>query len=441
MSNKNKGMDVVTKMSIIGALFLLVVIIGVLLFTGIGTNKGGNGQEDVDPAGPGIVDVEPDYVRGIALVKSVDVVNTKLMIVNVDTQEKVVLDIDGAVDIKDEYGTLMTLAQLKMGDMISTKYDNNTKRPEYVNITAEVWERKDVQNVIIDTENKTIQLANDKRDYTEDLVVTSNGQPFSLEELNSIDKISVKGYKNKVWSIDVQTGHGFITLRNHNKYVSGTLEIGKVTYDVDYETSVAVSVGVHSVIISKEGMTPFITQILVEEDQEVVVDVGNAQAEVGIISFTTQQEGVQLYIDDELYGDFSEPAKLEYGEYDLRVEKDKFLTWESKLIVNQAYMVVEIDLNQQPLYIRVDNPVDSELYINSNYIGIIPIEAPIDEGMHTLTLRRDGYHSKAYNIQIENTGDDYYFTFPDLIALPTEEKPEEENPESKETPAEDIYGE
>lgn len=440
MKNKNKGMDIVTKMSIVGALILLVVILGVVLITGIGKDKGSNGLEDVDPTEPGIAEIEPDYVRGIALIKSVDVANAKLMIVNVETEEKVVLDIDGAVDIKDEYGTLMTLAQLHMGDMISTKYDNNTKRPEYVNITAEVWERKDVQNVIVDTENKTIQLANDKRDYTEDLVVTSNGQPFNLEELNQIDKITVKGYKNKVWSIDVQTGHGFITLKNHNKFVGGTLEIGKVTYDVDYETCVTVSIGVHSVIISKEGMTPFIKQILVEEDQEVIVDVGDAQAEIGIISFIVQQDDVQLYIDDELYTDFSEPVNLEYGEYALRVEKDKFLTWESKLIVNQAYMVVEIDLNQQPLYIHVDNPVDCELYIDSNFIGIIPIEAPVDEGMHTLTLRRDGYHSKVYNVQIENSGEDYYFTFPDLIALPTTENPEEEDTESPETPTEDIYG-
>jgi hypothetical protein len=424
MENKKKKMDIVTKMSIVGGLGLacILILVSIISFAikdkAVNKNNNNKQNETIETEVESQEDAE--YIRTLAMIKEVDTENNTLKVVDIDQGGSITLSIDGAVDIKDEYGTLLTLAQLDIGDIIETKYDKNTLRPENVQITGQTWERKNIQNLIYNKENKTIQVGNDIFKYTDDLVILYGGEPISFDKLDPVDQVSVKGYKDTIWNINLEKSHGTIKLKNHEKFVGGTIELGKATEEVKEDTEVKVLVGVQNIVIAKEGMTSFITQVIVEEGKEVLIDVGSALPTAGNVSFTVMPADVKLYINNKLYSDLSKPITLDFGTYDIRVEKENYVPYESQLVVNQAFMAVEINMNKNPMYIHVDQPAGCELYIDSNYIGIIPINTPIDEGPHSITIRKDGYYSKMHSIQVDDTGKDVYFTFPDLIAMPTE---------------------
>lgn len=423
MEKKKKGMDIVTKMSIVGGLGLvcILILVGIIAFAlkGKTPNKEADNNGDIRETQSNNQEDE-EFIRSIALIKNVNTQSNKLTIFEIENDKEVVLNIDGAVDIKDEFGTLLAFAQLKMGDIIEIKYDNTSLRPETIRITNQIWERKNIQNLMYDKNNKSIQIGNDVYSFTDDLIVIYAGNKIDLDDLDSVDLVNIKGYKDKIWYIELEKTHGYITLKNHDKFIGGTIEIGKITKDVLDETKITVLIGVQNVIISKPGMTSFITQVIVEEGKEVIIDVGAALPTVGLVSFTINPKDAKLYINNKEYRDFSKPITLDFGSYDIKIVKDNYVTSERKLVVNEAFMTVEISMDKTARFMNVDKPEGVELYIDSNYIGIIPINTPINAGSHTITLRKEGFYSKMHSILIEDNGQDAYFSFPDLIAMPTE---------------------
>lgn len=415
-------MDIVTKMSIVGGLGLVCILILVSIISFAikdkAIKKNNNKPDEAIETEVETTEKGPDYARTLALIKEVDTKKSELTILDIEKGTKLVLKIDGAVDIKDVYGTLLAFAQLKTGDIIESKYDSTSMRPETIQITGQTWEKKNIQDLIYNKDNKTIQIGNDIYKYTDDLVTTFFGDNIALDKLDLVDMVTVKGYKDTIWSIALEKSHGFIVLKNHEKFVGGTIEIGKKTEDIKKETKVTVLMGVQNIVVSKEGMTPFVTEVIVEEDKAVIIDIGSAQPTAGMVSFTIIPGDVQLFINNVQYKDFSKPISLEFGTYNLRIEKSNYVPWESKLVVNQAYMPVEINMNKKPQYINVNSPIGSSMYIDDNYIGIIPVEAPIDPGAHTITIRKEGYYSKIHSIQVEDDGQDANFVFPELIPMP-----------------------
>lgn len=65
--------------------------------------------------------------------------------------------------------------------------------------------------------------------------------------------------------------------------------------------------------------------------------------------------------------------------------------------------------------VSIDAPTDVEVYINGNYIGIAPISFTKKAGTYVVTLRKDGYQTKSYTIEVDNTDVNASFSFSDLI--------------------------
>lgn len=428
MEKKKKEMDVVTKMAIMGGagLVLIVIFIGLISLL----LKGDSKKEDPETATPTGQEAQetPEaqesntegFIDTMAVIQRVAADDETLYAYDIENDEALTLKVDGAVDLKDAYGTLMALGQFKAGEIVDVSYDGETMRPEHVYVSAQVMERDNVSNVTVDSAGKTIQIGNDIYRYTDELVTNYLGEPFDAATIDPVDEVSVVGYKDTIWSITLEKTHGFVILANQDKFLGGTMEVGKKTIGVTEEMKITVPVGVHDVVIMKDGMQSFVTQILVEEGKEVTIDMGEAQAESGMVSFSIQPSGAKLTINGVEYPDYSSPIPLDYGVYTVRVESEDYVAYESQISLKEDLMTVKISLEQNPMFLHVDNPVGTSLYIDGNYIGEIPVNTPIDGGSHTITLRKDGYYSKMHTVQIEESGKDFYYTFPDLIQMPAD---------------------
>ncbi|GKX28553.1 hypothetical protein SH1V18_10330 [Vallitalea longa] len=425
-NKKKKKTDIVTKMTIIGVLGLLVILVVILTIAFSSMKKKpdnkNKGNQDItvdnNVDNDGNRDVE--YVRALGVIKEVDSENDQLTILNIENNESVTLKIDSAVDIKDEYGSLMTLVQFNVGDMIETKYDKKEKRPDFIHKTAKTWKRSKINEVVVDKEKKTITVGNDIYNYTDDLVTIFNGNSFGMDDLAPEDEVTLMGYKDNVWTIIMEKGHGYISLNNHSNFIGGILEIGtNKTVNIEENTLVAVPVGVHDILVTNDQLT-YETEVMVEKDQRVTIDVKDATPRKGMVQFSVAQKDISFTINGETYSDFSKPISLDYGKYTIKIVKDGFVDWENELVVNKPFATFEIDLEKKPTYIHVDSPEGADIYIDGNFIGVLPITTPIEPGEHTITLRRDGYFSKMYEIVVKDNGEDSYQTFPELEKLNTE---------------------
>lgn len=441
MSENKSKLDIVSKMTLIGiaAVVVIIVAIVVVLMTGRNDNKPAKETPEVDSdiiitgdetdEASEAEEAKKEYERALAVVKYVDAGNGQLMIYDIEKLKTVTLAMDSSIEIKDEYGTDIALNQVELGDMIETKYDSHSMKPENVKITAKTWERKDVSNLVVDSENKTIRIANETYNYTDELITSDNGVPFDILELTTADEAVVRGYKDHAWSIVILNGHGTVTLTNHSAFVGGNIEISnRVNVAVESTMSLPVSAGVHTIIVSKEGMAPYVTQIMVEEDSEVVLDLSEAQPKVGIVDFVIAQSDVLVYMDDELVN-LEEEIKLDFDTYQIRAEKEGFTPWESELILNQAYIQFKIDLEKTPGYLNIQTPAGAEVYLDGTYMGIIPVEVPYPAGTHKIVLRQDGYHTFSQDFYWEDNSQDQALLFPDMIAIPVVEEKEEETTE------------
>ncbi|MCR4922582.1 MAG: PEGA domain-containing protein [Lachnospiraceae bacterium] len=65
--------------------------------------------------------------------------------------------------------------------------------------------------------------------------------------------------------------------------------------------------------------------------------------------------------------------------------------------------------------IRVEQPEGAEVYLDSKYIGITPASTNKVTGTHVITLRKDGYQTRSYTVDIDNDGNDITFSFAALI--------------------------
>ncbi len=65
--------------------------------------------------------------------------------------------------------------------------------------------------------------------------------------------------------------------------------------------------------------------------------------------------------------------------------------------------------------IYFDKPYGAELYFDGAYIGEIPTNVTKISGSHEVILKKSGYETKSYRINIDKAQDNLEYTFPDLI--------------------------
>ena len=59
-----------------------------------------------------------------------------------------------------------------------------------------------------------------------------------------------------------------------------------------------------------------------------------------------------------------------------------------------------------------------EVYLNGIYLGVAPVSFKKEEGTYTITLRKTGYVTKSYTIQIDGEANDVTYSFTDLEKEP-----------------------
>ena len=79
--------------------------------------------------------------------------------------------------------------------------------------------------------------------------------------------------------------------------------------------------------------------------------------------------------------------------------------------------------NEEEVQVRTDStktisfrkPEGATISFDNKVIGDAPCEMPKVTGEHEITLKKDGYETQTYTVDIEDDGEDVVFSFPDMI--------------------------
>ena len=429
--------DLLTKMLMIGGAgfgSLIVTIALIWAMSGEKTGKPKNNQNHTIPqemtgdSSSPVLD-SLDGERFFALVRMPVAEDGILPVYDLDRKKELLLKIKGETSIKSRYGEPIAAAQVRPGHIVEGKYEAESFAVYAVQISGRAWEKKDPAGLVISAEQKKIGIGSDEYTYDPDfLMVLKNGKAITLAEVSASDEVIVRGYKKEVWSVEVTAGHGFLTLKNADAFTGGTIEIGnRDIRTIEKDMRIELSAGVKRIIISKDNMNPYANDVFIEEGKEAVIDLGEFKPKVGKVTFSTVQDGVTLYIDEEKQALANAEVTLDFGQHKLKAEKDGYVPWESTLTVNQVVMQVKIDMKVEPQYLDVQTPLGAELYIDGARVGVIPVRTAITPGEHTLSIRKEGYYSKNQAITVENNGKNVNYAFPDLIRIGSNETEQPNN--------------
>ena len=67
--------------------------------------------------------------------------------------------------------------------------------------------------------------------------------------------------------------------------------------------------------------------------------------------------------------------------------------------------------------VYIDAPDGAEAYLDGSYIGVTPVSFNKVPGSYVVTLRKSGYQTRSYTLQIDEEEKDINYSFTDLIKL------------------------
>lgn len=399
---------------------------------------------------------------------------------NIVSSRRYTLYYDGTTAIYDKNDQALSMEQLKEGSVVIVRFYKPRKALAYIKEHPDCISYSNVSSYGMDLSKGTITIGNDLYNISGHVVVVSDGRETDMMEVNPVDVLSVWGYKNMIYGISVEKGHGYLRLQNEDYFVNGWIDIGdSVISKVSQDMLLVVPEGTHTVTVSNKGSSAT-QEITFARNEEMAWDLGEVEITVvqkGSVIFTLTPATAKVYIDGREVN-VSRPVEIEYGLHQMRITAEGYDTVAQYIRVAEpsANVAVELekseestqttqegedaseessdsngdDRDEEPVSkknqsnlpdeddeeevevvgkksevvsstnkykVYIDAPDGVEAYLDGNYIGITPVSFNKVPGSYVVTLRKSGYQPRSYTLQIDEEEKDVNYSFTDLVKL------------------------
>ena len=336
----------------------------------------------------------------------------------------------GGTDIQDAYGKLKAATLIQPGeiyDVYCNKYGKATK----IYGSKNAWSRTSVTDIELDESSKSVVIGQTTLNYSAYTVVTSGGNLISIAQIVKEDELTLRGIDDKLYSISVDNGHGYLELTGIDAFVGGYVTLGSsLLYGVTQDMMLTVGVGTYDVELQSADMTAT-KKVTIKKDATSTLDFSEYKqlsAKKGAINFSVTPENAIMAIDGSEV-DYSKPVSLTYGSHTLTLQANHYETYTETFTVNSDYKTKVIDMTSTSssttakttsasltngYSVNITAPSGAALYVDSVYIGVVPCSFSKSSGNKTITLSQSGYNTVSYTISIPNTAGDMTYAFPDM---------------------------
>lgn len=362
-----------------------------------------------------------------------------LTFLNLELGRRYTLSMDGTTRMYDKYGQIMSIEQFARGDIVDITFLKSKKHLTVMQLSASAWTYSDVSRYELNMIRRELSIGAEVYKLTDNTQFLSDGRSIELMDLNPSDVLSFQGIDSQVLTVRVDKGHGYLRLVNDEHFVGGWIEIGQTQIQrITEDMLLTVPEGSYQVNISNKGGGGIKT-VVINRNEETCLDIGDLEIpepQTGMILFSLSPSNAELYIDGEK-ADASGPVTLEYGIHQLIARAEGYHSITQYMRVAQesgGFNIVldAVDENSKEsssshsssttqtatsyYKVYVDAPEQVEVYLDGNYIGISPCNFRKTSGFHTITLRKTGFVTRSYMVQIDEEQRDMTLSFADLVA-------------------------
>lgn len=417
---------------------------------------------------------------------------------NITSSRRYTLNYDGTTTAYDKNDQALSMEQLKEGSVVTVRFYKPRKALAYVKENPDCISYSNVRNYSMDLRKGTIAVGDELYNISGHVVVVSDGRETDMMEVNQMDVLSMWGYKNMIYGINVEKGHGYLRLQNEDYFVNGWIDIGDtVIRKVAQDMLLVVPEGTHTVTVSNKGSSAT-QEITFARNEEMAWDLGDVEITVvqkGTVIFTLTPATAKVFIDGREVN-VSKPVEIEYGLHQMRITADGYDTVAQYIRVAEpsASVAVELEKSEEQTTeqadeapskasseassekpsemesdkkdddgeegttskkyqskpsdtdeeeseeeeksssddsdkkssiasatgkykVYIDAPDGAEAYLDGNYIGITPVSFNKVPGSYVVTLRKSGYQTRSYTLQIDEEEKDINYSFTDLMKL------------------------
>ena len=364
------------------------------------------------------VRVEPVHLTGMVTASNT-FAQRSITVLGLESSRTENFNLTDTTSIQDRRGRPIGFAEITPGRIVDLTFDADTRDLSAISISVDAWEQQP-SNFIINLDDATVTVGNRVYTYSSRTLVLNRGEPHSIHLINSEDVITMIGYDDKIWSIRVDSGHGFIRFANADRVVGGTVTVGNSIHTtLDGDRPLAVVEGTHRIIVNGQNIDPFIADVVVRMGQTVEVNLAEMAMRHGALQLLLNEPEASIFINGEAAELENTLIELEFGEHLLRVEMPGFIPIQQEIEITQAFTRLELNLvpDVSSAEILIETfPSDAQLFLNGAFIGNSPLVHEIEFGSSTIIARRAGHEDSSLHIVVgENSPRQYLLP---LIQLP-----------------------
>lgn len=404
-------------------------------------------------------------------------VTASLIALDTDRQHIIIKDIydgsnylltyNGGCDVKNVYDQVISIVQLDSGEIVDVVFDSEKKKAISIYENKEVFRTSKVTGFKADTLASKITYGSANYMYTDNLVVLSSGKVLDPTEVMSRDVVTVRGIGNKIYSVTVDKGHGYLTFTGADDFIGGMLEIGSsYLYTISKDMMIVVPEGEYTVTLTN-GSLEASKMVYISKDMTVSMDFGeyrNPVNRTGTVDFQIIPENADLFIEGNKV-DHNEPVLLEFGTYIINLVSDEYDTYTTRVTVSSTYQIEKFNLDQiysDPSNVEVEattasttvattssttatttsttaattttsttsstettaatttgsvkvtisEPAGASVYVDNVYVGTAPVTINKNAGEYVITFKRQGYSTKSYIVDVDSSDGEQTLSFP-----------------------------
>ena len=363
------------------------------------------------------------------IVTTVSKVNGTISFYNYELQKYYTLTYDTVTTYADKYGSAISLDQVKEGFLFNITFLKSKKLLVSLQEAKASLVMEDTEGFSVDSAARVLQYKSGSYKLTDGTILLGGASRETVRDLKPEDVLTVVGENNEVYAIYVKKGHGTLTLKGEDQLVGGTLLVGKDNgIHIIKGMEVTLPEGEQEVSFVK-GSTEATKKVTISRNEKTVLDVSDIEVEeakVGKVLFNVTPSTAEVYVDGALI-DNNRLHEYGYGLHKLVASAKGYetLTRYFKVAEAQATLPVTLEKTEdtkeeqeedktEGYFIVISAPSGVEVSFDGNYKGISPLSFKKVSGSHVISLHKNGYVSRSYTVNIENTAENVYFSFENM---------------------------
>lgn len=359
------------------------------------------------------------------------------------------LSYSGGTKIRSKNDVELTMSQIAVGELVDVYYVLGSQRLIEMNESKTAWENTLVNKWKVDYDLQKITIGSTTYKYDDSIFISSNGKKIPIEEVSGVDELIVKGIDNKVCSVIVEKGHGYIRLVDDTNMVDGLIEVGtKIMTIITKDMVIVAPEGTYNLTATKNG-SGGTKEITVNRDEELIVSLSQfatAVTRYGDVNFTVTPSDASaiLYVDGVATA-YNEPISMSYGKHRIVFTSNNYDTYSKTITIASLYTNINIDMSGEEettveeetttegsnnsseeeinystsigtynSKVYITAPEGAKVYYDGVSVGNAPCTVSKTEGVHTVLLMKTGYVSKVYTLYLDKTTEDISLRYPEM---------------------------